>query len=128
MAQSAALVRAPGAEVGLLLRNRPSSVGLLLGVLAAGGCVVTINPGRGRDRTREDIAALDLPVLAGEPADLAELVPDGLRAATAAVAAVGQPFVVSGPVHRCARERPSAPESPCACSPAARRGRPSGWT
>lgn len=104
VAQSAALVPAPGAEVGLLLRNRPSSVGLLLGVLAAGGCAVTISPGRGRDRTREDIAALDLPVLAGEPADLAELVPDGLRAATAAVAAVGQPFVVSGPI-------PAAPGS-----------------
>ena len=64
----------PGAQVGILLRNRPASVGLLLGVLSAGGCVVTINPGRGVDRTRDDIAELDLPVYAGDPADLAELV------------------------------------------------------
>ena len=39
-----------------------------------------INPGRGRDRTRDDIAELDLPVLCGQPADLADLVPDGLAA------------------------------------------------
>ena len=84
VAHAGALVGEPGAEVGILLRNRPASVGLLLGVLAAGGCVVTINPGRGRDRTRDDIAALDLPVVAGEPTDLAELVPDGSRATVAA--------------------------------------------
>ena len=50
--QAAALVAEPGAAVGILLRNRPASVGLLLGVLQAGGCVVTINPSRGPERTR----------------------------------------------------------------------------
>ena len=94
--RAAALVEAPGAEVGILLRNRPSSVGLVFGVLQAGGCIVTINPGRGRDRTRADIAVLDLGVLAGEPEDLAEFAPDGLRATKVAVAGVGrQPFLIT---------------------------------
>ena len=92
--QASALVDRPGAEVGIILRNRPASIGFLLGVLSAGGCVVTINPGRGRDRTRNDIASLDLGVLAGEADDLAELVPDGLRASTAAAAALGEPVIV----------------------------------
>ena len=76
----AALVPSPGTEVGILLRNRPASVGLLLGVLRAGGCVVTVNPGRGDDRTREDLAALDLPFVAGEPADLDRFAGPDLRA------------------------------------------------
>jgi acyl-CoA synthetase (AMP-forming)/AMP-acid ligase II len=95
VAQTAALVDRPGAEVGVLLRNRPASVGLFLGVLRAGGCVVTINPGRGRDRTRDDIASLALPVLAGDPVDLAELAPEGGRMTTAAVAELGGPFAVA---------------------------------
>ena len=85
----------PGVEVGILLRNRPAAVGLLLGVLRAGGCVVTINPGRGADRTRADIAALDLPLLAGEAQDLADLVPEGSRATTAAVGDLGEPLAVT---------------------------------
>ena len=95
MDQVADLVDRPGLEVGILLRNRPASVGLLLGVLRAGGCVVTINPGRGADRARDDIAALDLPVLAGDPDDLADLVPDGSRATTAAATDVGTPLEVT---------------------------------
>ncbi len=94
-AHAAALVERPGAQVGLLLRNRPASVGLLLGVLCAGGCVVTINPGRGEARTRDDIAALDLAVVAGDPVDLARLVPEGSRAVTAAVSELAKPFAVT---------------------------------
>ena len=93
-AQVAALVDRPGAEVGILLRNRPASIGLLLGVLRAGGCVVTINPGRGRERTRDDIAGLDLPALAGEPADLADLVPARARATRVAATDLGAPVTV----------------------------------
>ena len=92
--QVAALIDRPGTEVGVVLRNRPASIGVLLGILQAGGCIVAINPGRGRDRTREDIAALDLPLLAGHPDDLADLRPDGARATTIAVADVGRPVVV----------------------------------
>lgn len=98
-ADMAALVEHPGAEVGILLRNRPASVGLLLGVLQAGGCVVTINPGRGVDRTAADIASLDLPVLAGEPADLAELVPGGSRATAVAATELGAPLQVEKGTH-----------------------------
>ncbi len=64
-------------EVGMLLRNRPANVAALLGVLLGGGTVVTINPSRGDDRTRADITALDLPVVIGEPDDLASMVPAG---------------------------------------------------
>jgi long-chain acyl-CoA synthetase len=65
------------AQVGILLRNRPAHVAALLGVLIAGGTVVTVNPSRGDDRTRADIASLDVPVIIGEPDDLATLVPVG---------------------------------------------------
>jgi len=63
-----------GGKVGILLRNRPPQLAALLGVLLAGGCVVVINPSRGDDRTRADIAALELPLVIGEPEDLAALV------------------------------------------------------
>lgn len=63
-----------GAKVGILLRNRPPQLAALLGVLLAGGCVVVINPSRGDERTRADIAALELPLIIGEPDDLAALV------------------------------------------------------
>ena len=43
----------------MLLRNRPAHVAAFLGVLLAGGTVVVINPSRGDDRTKADIAALD---------------------------------------------------------------------
>jgi acyl-CoA synthetase (AMP-forming)/AMP-acid ligase II len=64
-------------DVGILLRNTPAHVAAFLGVLLGGGTVVTINPSRGADRTRDDIAALDLPLVIGEPGDLASQVPDG---------------------------------------------------
>jgi acyl-CoA synthetase (AMP-forming)/AMP-acid ligase II len=68
---------AGAAEVGMLLRNDPAQVAAFLGVLLGGGTVVTINPSRGDDRTRAEIAALNLPVVIGQPDDLTSLVPDG---------------------------------------------------
>lgn len=65
---------APEPPIGILLRNRPAHVAAFLGVLLGGGTVVTINPARGDDRTRADIAALRLPVIIGESDDLAALV------------------------------------------------------
>ncbi|MGE2815974.1 class I adenylate-forming enzyme family protein [Mycobacterium heidelbergense] len=62
------------AGIGMLLRNRPAHVAAFLGVLLGGGTVVTINPSRGDERTRADIAALRLPLVLGEPDDLATLV------------------------------------------------------
>lgn len=59
-----------GTQIGMLLRNRPDHVAALLGVLLAGGTVVTINPSRGADRTRADLTALDLSIIIGDPGDL----------------------------------------------------------
>ena len=58
----------------MLLRNRPAHVAAFLGVLLSGGTVVTINPSRGDERTRADIAALGLPLVLGESEDLTALV------------------------------------------------------
>ncbi|WP_135456651.1 AMP-binding protein [Mycobacterium sp. DL99] len=62
-----------GTQVGIMLRNQPPHVAALLGVLAAGGTVVVINPSRGDERTRADIEALGLPVLIGLAEDIAAL-------------------------------------------------------
>lgn len=64
---------ASGTRVGIMLRNQPVHVAALLGVLAAGGTVVVINPSRGDERTRADIEALGLPVLVGLAEDIAAL-------------------------------------------------------
>ncbi|MCV7383316.1 class I adenylate-forming enzyme family protein [Mycolicibacter longobardus] len=74
MARRIAELTPAGAPVGILLRNRPVQLAALLGVLLSGGCVVVINPSRGDDRTRAEIAALELPVIIGERDDLAALV------------------------------------------------------
>jgi acyl-CoA synthetase (AMP-forming)/AMP-acid ligase II len=65
----------PGERVAVLLRNRPAHVGLLLGLLRAGACVVTANPERGAERVREDLASLAVGTIAGERADLDALAP-----------------------------------------------------
>jgi long-chain acyl-CoA synthetase len=58
-------------EVGILLRNRPAHVAALLGVLRCGATVVVINPSRGGERLKADLSELALPLLIGEPDDLA---------------------------------------------------------
>lgn len=75
-----------GARVGVLLRNRPVPVGLALGVLRAGACLVTVNPQLGRERVQADLHDLDLPLLAGEATDLAALLEPGVAGGTAALA------------------------------------------
>jgi acyl-CoA synthetase (AMP-forming)/AMP-acid ligase II len=59
-----------GAPVGLLLANRPAAVGLLLGVLRADACAVTLNPHLGAERVGRDLADLDLALVAGAEADV----------------------------------------------------------
>ncbi len=59
-----------GAPVGLLLANRPAAVGLLLGVLRADACAVTLNPHLGAERVGRDLRDLDLAILAGDAVDL----------------------------------------------------------
>ena len=60
-------------QIGILLRNRPAQVAALLGVLRCGATVVVINPARGDARTKADVDRLSLPVIVGEPDDLATL-------------------------------------------------------
>jgi acyl-CoA synthetase (AMP-forming)/AMP-acid ligase II len=66
---------APAERVAVLLRNRPPHVGVLLGLLRAGACVVTANPERGTDRVRADLESLGVATIAGESDDLAALAP-----------------------------------------------------
>ena len=76
----AAELPVPGTRVGVLLRNRPPQVAFLLGALRAGACVVAIDPERGPERTRREIASLGLSCIAGEPEDLATLAPEEVAA------------------------------------------------
>ncbi|MBB2991610.1 acyl-CoA synthetase (AMP-forming)/AMP-acid ligase II [Mycolicibacterium iranicum] len=71
-------------QAGIMLRNTPVHVAALLGVLSGGGTAVAINPARGDDRARDDIATLNLPVLIGTGGDLATLAADA-RATTVAI-------------------------------------------
>lgn len=73
LSRSIAGMVAPGAQVGILLRNTPAHVAALLGVLLADGCVVVVNPSRGEDRIRADVAALGLPVIVGTAEDIEQL-------------------------------------------------------
>ena len=79
----------PGERVAVLLRNRPQQVGLVLGLLRAGACVVTTNPERGTERVRADLESLGVDTIAGESDDLEQFAPaarrltsDGLGAVT----------------------------------------------
>ncbi|WP_245714086.1 class I adenylate-forming enzyme family protein [Nocardia vaccinii] len=88
-------------EVGILLRNRPEHVAALLGVLLGGGTVVVINPSRGDERTRADIAALRLPLIIGASDDLAELVTAAPGTATLVIeGTVAEPRLHTTPVPR----------------------------
>jgi long-chain acyl-CoA synthetase len=74
-------------QAGILLRNKPAHVAALLGVLLGGATVVTINPSRGEERTRADIEQLGLPMIIGEPDDLATLI----RPAAATLVSISNP-------------------------------------
>jgi acyl-CoA synthetase (AMP-forming)/AMP-acid ligase II len=89
----------------MLLRNRPDHVAAFLGVLLGGGTVVVINPSRGDDRTKADIAALALPLIVGEPDDLTALVPPGT--ATEAISAL--PDNADEPARPAAEPEPTTP-------------------
>jgi len=58
-----------GTAVGLILRNDPAMIGAMLGVLLAGGCIVTINPAHGDNALAEEIRSLRLPALVAVPSD-----------------------------------------------------------
>jgi acyl-CoA synthetase (AMP-forming)/AMP-acid ligase II len=61
----------PGAAVGVLLRNRPSIVGALLGVLATNRCLISLNPLQGSAKLADELRALRLPLLVAHREDWA---------------------------------------------------------
>lgn len=83
-----------GLKVGVLLRNRPTHVATLLGLVLAGATLVVINPSRGDERTRADIAALDLSSVIGTPDDVAKLVDPSPGTAVLTIAELDEPPVV----------------------------------
>lgn len=86
----------PGMRVAVLLRNRPPQVGLVLGLLRAGACIVTANPDRGAERVRADLESLGVGTVAGESDDLETLAPKirwFASDALGAVAVTGDPPV-----------------------------------
>ncbi len=85
----AAQLPVAGTRIGVILRNRPAPVAFVLGAIRAGACVVSIDPQRGAERVRREIAALELPVVAGEPEDLANLVGPEVAAAALSARDVG---------------------------------------
>jgi acyl-CoA synthetase (AMP-forming)/AMP-acid ligase II len=95
-ASLAAQLPAAGTRVGVLLRNRPAHVALLLGVLRAGACVVAIDPQRGSERVRRDVASLELAFVAGEPEDLASLVAEDVAATRLVARDAGAPVEAVG--------------------------------
>lgn len=72
-------------QVGILLRNKPIHVAALLGVLLSDATVVVINPSSGPERAGADVEQLELPLIVGEPDDLAKLAEP---AATATVVSI----------------------------------------
>jgi long-chain acyl-CoA synthetase len=94
-AVAAALPQEPGTRIGILLRNRPAPVALLLGAIRAGACVVAIDPQRGVERTRQELAALDLAFIAGEPDDLARVASPELRTSTLAARDAGDALTIT---------------------------------
>jgi long-chain acyl-CoA synthetase len=82
-------------QIGILLRNRPAQVATLLGVLRCGATVVVINPARGDERIKADVDQLGLPLIIGEPDDVATL---GTSPATTVVSIPdqhGEPKVIA---------------------------------
>ena len=61
-------------QVGVLLRNRPQHIATVLGILMVGATLVVINPARGDDRIKSDLAELALPVIVGDADDVATYV------------------------------------------------------
>jgi acyl-CoA synthetase (AMP-forming)/AMP-acid ligase II len=74
-AETIAPLTAPGERVAVLLRNRPAHVGVVLGLLRAGACVVTVNPDRGTERVRADLESLGVATITGAADDLETLAP-----------------------------------------------------
>ncbi|MVV48817.1 long-chain fatty acid--CoA ligase [Pseudomonas sp. PB120] len=58
-----------GASVGILLRNQPAAVAMLLQVLATRRCVVTLNPFQSADKIASDLAAVQVDAVIADEQD-----------------------------------------------------------
>ncbi len=96
----------PGERVAVLLRNRPAPVGLVLGLLRAGACVVTANPERGDERVRADLESLNVGTIAGGAADLERLAPPARWLASDSLGAVAVTGVVPSGTKTASNLRP----------------------
>lgn len=94
-------------EVGVLLRNRPPHVATVLGILLAGATLVVVNPARGDDRIKADLAALELPVVVGDAEDIAAYVTPAPSTTVITIGAVTEtPAVATATVPGSAGSRP----------------------
>jgi long-chain acyl-CoA synthetase len=75
-----------GAAVGLVLRNHPAMVAAMLGVLMAGGCIVTVNASHGDAGLASEISELKLPAVVALETDW--LRPGVAQAASGAIGLV----------------------------------------
>ncbi|MGQ5700550.1 class I adenylate-forming enzyme family protein [Sandaracinobacteroides sp. A072] len=81
---------APEARVGVMLRNRPGHVAVILAVLATDRCLVTLNPMLPDDRLFDDIRGLGLPVVIADEGDIARPgMADALAASGSAAIVIG---------------------------------------
>lgn len=92
-------------QVGILLRNKPTHVAALLGVLMGGATVVTINPSRGDERTKAEIEQLALPLVIGEADDLVGSAP-GTTLVSISDLAAAPTVISSGEGHTETEARP----------------------
>lgn len=76
---------APGAPVGVLMRNRPGQFSSLVGLILAGRTIITLNPMYPPATLAKELETLRLPAIIGEAADWSEPV----RKAAAAAGTVG---------------------------------------
>lgn len=90
------------AAVGVLVRNTPVHVAMLLALLRSERCLVIINPAGGQDSLRANVEALGLPLVLGAPGDL-----DPLSALDGVTAAAGLADLYAVPEIRPA-SRPTA--------------------
>lgn len=69
-----------GAAIGVVLRNDPAMLAVLVALIARQGCVVALNPHQGDERLAQDLRALALPAVVALPADWArEAVREAVR-------------------------------------------------
>ena len=60
---------APGARVGVMVRNRPASIPAILACATAGRCLVVLNPVAPDQRFAEDLNSVDVEVVIGSARD-----------------------------------------------------------